>query len=727
MTDNEMTNRTPRSESDIFCELSFHCKTPGYGHVIAFLCFQNNTISYCNEVNEKDLLHQFELDHLIRAEISLLIALASKSETSWDSPIPRNFQDLVNKTLRLLHELHLSTVSSSMTIEKTLSKNRNQQSFDFTGAFFREAAFYSGESAYHFQYLDLSIKKYCKDSDWLRLNKGYALNEMAEVVSAIKSIQDEKLNTVFDTISESDPDQWDLIEIYKINAREIASKSKVELSVTQKVIESFADYAPDYELKKFDDFNQFNAYPIINLGNENYILFQYYSLTAAIYETPFFWFNSDKNYVTKASKHRGDFTEDFAFERLKLVFGERRVFKNIKILSNNNSVVGEFDVLVIFGNRAIVLQAKSKKLTINARQGNVQAIKTDFKLAVQEAYDQAYDCADLLNDSSYRLVDAKNVVLDIPRKFEEIYPVCVVSDHYPALFTQAKHFLNQKVSRHIMPAFVTDIFFLDVATEFLDSPLYFLSYINRRTAHDGKILSSHELVVLAYHLNRNLWISDEYSFVHIGDDFCASLDLAMMSRRNGMSGKKTPEGILTKYNESHIGRILKEIELIENPNVVAFGFMLLTLSEKAINNINQGVSELIRRGLSDGLPHNLTLGFKEGSLGLTIHCNDLPDEVALKNLSSHCERRKYTEHARQWFGICISPTSQQIRFGITKDFEWVESDSMNEQTKSMRKPQFQIEENGINFRTTYRKNEKIGRNQMCPCGSGKKFKHCCLN
>ncbi len=28
---------------------------------------------------------------------------------------------------------------------------------------------------------------------------------------------------------------------------------------------------------------------------------------------------------------------------------------------------------------------------------------------------------------------------------------------------------------------------------------------------------------------------------------------------------------------------------------------------------------------------------------------------------------------------------------------------------------------------TFRKWEKIGRNEICPCGSGKKYKNCCIN
>ena len=31
-----------------------------------------------------------------------------------------------------------------------------------------------------------------------------------------------------------------------------------------------------------------------------------------------------------------------------------------------------------------------------------------------------------------------------------------------------------------------------------------------------------------------------------------------------------------------------------------------------------------------------------------------------------------------------------------------------------------------NFAPLVRASEKVGRNQVCPCGSGKKFKHCCI-
>lgn len=59
-------------------------------------------------------------------------------------------------------------------------------------------------------------------------------------------------------------------------------------------------------------------------------------------------------------EHRGKFTEDFSYERLRHVFGEKNVFKNIDIKDTNSNKLGEIDVLVTFGNRLIILQAKSK-------------------------------------------------------------------------------------------------------------------------------------------------------------------------------------------------------------------------------------------------------------------------------------------------------------------------------------------------------------------------------
>ena len=132
-----------------------------------------------------------------------------------------------------------------------------------------------------------------------------------------------------------------------------------------------------------NDFNIANAYPLIPLDNDEYILFQHYSIVETLYETPFYWMGSDKSYVNTAMMHRGEFTERFCSRRLEAVFGKRRVFSNIYIVDSKGNRAGEIDVLVVFADRAIVLQAKSKRLTLEARKGNDSCLKEDFKKSMK--------------------------------------------------------------------------------------------------------------------------------------------------------------------------------------------------------------------------------------------------------------------------------------------------------------------------------------------------------
>jgi hypothetical protein len=155
--------------------------------------------------------------------------------------------------------------------------------------------------------------------------------------------------------------------------------------------------------------------------------------------------------------------------------------------------------------------------------------------------------------------------------------------------------------------------------------------------------------------------------------------------------------------------------------------MLLKLSGDTIEAINDGISHLVKLGKADGNNHDFSMSIGDEDTGLTIHSNDEPDNISVPRLNSHCERRKYKQKANQWFGVCVGTNRPRVRFGVNKDFQWVQSDEMDDLTKDMPDPQPQLKGNKkINFRTVVRKNKKIGRNEECSCGSGEKYKKCCL-
>jgi hypothetical protein len=496
---------------------------------------------------------------------------------------------------------------------------------------------------------------------------------------------------------------------------EVVAASGLEASIVESVLDALS-VPPGERNEQFcalSDFNVANATPLLKL-NGDFVSFQSYSLAAALYESPFYWMAADRNYAPTAAQNRGSFTEAFCRERLELVFGKDRVHSNVDIFESKAKKVGEIDVLVLFGDRAIIIQAKSKRLTLEARKGNDGQLRDDFKKSVQDAYDQGLSCSQRLTDPSVTLAGRDGREIRAPHGIREIYILCVISDHYPSLNFQARQFLTFETTKVIRPPLVLNVFGLDAMSEMLSTPLRFLSYLNRRAHYAGRLFASHELIILSYHLKYNLWLEDDVGLMQLGDDLSSDLDVAMTVRREGLKGRRTPEGVLTRLASTCVGRIVAEIESRPDPGVIDFGFLLLALSEKAVEEVSRGIQKVRQRAARDRKAHDLTLTLDSASSGITIHCTYGPMSAAGPDLQDHCERRKYIHKAKTWFGICVHPSDESLRFGLKLDYEWEPNARLDKMTRDMRA--HPTESAG--------KTRKVGRNDPCPCNSGLKYKKC---
>lgn len=705
---------THRTEKEIFNELSKLCIEPGFIHAIAYFCFRDNTITYADEVEAKDMISMFSSDRLLRTEISTLIGLLVKEKIDFKFPGSEKLQKMIESVDGLLKEIHNSMIACfdlKFHVEKT-QKDKNHNPFT-DAKFLREPIFYGGESAYLFQYRDFTTKRYLNDNDWFLKNKGYQIADLNKVITCINDFQSTKLSSAIKELKNKNPEEWTILPGFEFAINDISSSTGIEEGIIENILDSFTlcEESGNEIFSSISDFNITNAYPLIKSKNNNYILFQQYSLSEAAYENPPHWFREDKLYNPK-TEIRGGFTEELAFEELKKIFGENNVFSNVKIFEGKE-IKGEIDVLVVFANRAIVVQAKSKTLTIEARKGNDNCLKNDFTKAIQKSYDQGLSCANLLKGGNCRLIDSRSNEITINNNFKEIYIFCLIADHYPALSFQSRQLLKIEQSDVILPPFVMDVFTLDAIIEMLSSPLYFLSYINRRVNYSDRVMATHELTILSYHLKRNLWISKEHDFFYLGDDISIDLDIAMMSRRGEMEGKKTPEGILTKFQGTAIGAIISQIEKVENHGFIDLGFMLLSLSEDAMQKINYGIETITNLSKKDNKCHDFSMAIdKDNSQsGLTIHCNHDSYEVAVPKLKDHCELRKYASKASEWFGLCIDH-KKQWRFATGVSYEWKQHYGMD---------------GAVGEFKNIREKSKMGRNDQCHCGSGIKYKKCCLS
>lgn len=669
-----------------------------------------------------DLEHQLSHDKLLRIEIATLIGLMVQKPIDLSLPDPEDIQGYIERSEALLKELHHALMKPWVEgCNPNVTTPPEHDPFT-TAEAMREPIFYDGESAYNFQYQSLSLLKYHGDKEWLEANKGFRIDEACQVAEALGILQLERQQECAQSLREKPPDQWTLLPGFMFTTQDAAKASGVAIERVERFLNAFScgPHERNDSFTALNEFNSINAMPIINLDDGSYILLQHYCLLEAIYETPFFWMANDNAYASKAFDNRGRFTEGFAADRLEAVFGADRVFRNVDIYKGKNRY-GEADVLVLYGDRAIVVQAKSKRLTIEARKGNNRKLKDDFKKAIQNSCDQALLCAEALTNYGYKFVSSSGVEIEIGDKPRAVFPICIVSDHYPALTFQARQFLKAKVTASIQPTLASDVFTLDVFAEMLSTPLHFLNYLALRAQFGAKLIVSDELTILGCHLKHNLWINKQYDFVNLDEDFTSELEIAMLARRTHVPGEKTPKGILTRFDDLTIGRLVTEIERAAFPQLTGLGLLLLQLNSETAKFLSSGIDRIVREAQSDGKNHNISAAVDNGGIGITIHCNDRTEDIAQKHLSTHCKFRKYDSKANAWYGLLLDPSTGRPRSAVAIQEDWKPDPQMDAALSvwSVR-PLVPISE-------IAKKPRKIGRNDPCPCGSGKKYKKCCLH
>src|SRR5258708_16822498 len=168
---------SPRAEQEIFNDLAAVCISPGYAHAVAHFCFRDQVVGYGDALKGEDYAKLFSFDRLIRTEISTLIGLMVRAPRDLTMPDSKTLEDYIGRTEALLKELHHGMNAPAMAeLREAFADPEKFKGFNpfARGAALREPIFYGAESAYSFQYRDLSVLKYARDKDWLKKNKDFS-------------------------------------------------------------------------------------------------------------------------------------------------------------------------------------------------------------------------------------------------------------------------------------------------------------------------------------------------------------------------------------------------------------------------------------------------------------------------------------------------------------------------------------------------------------------------
>lgn len=647
----EPRSQLMRSEQTIFDDLAHLCTSKGFIHALALLSWRDNVLYLDDGITAESLARTNSPRRLTRTEFTTLVGLLMRAPVDYSLPATEVLTSYLQQGESLLEELHGSMLPADP--QKFLAEATDEGAPNpfASGENLREPIFYTAESAYAFQYRDLAPRKYRRDAAWLRTNKRVDIDVAHAVCRCLPELLSEQLRSA--TSGRRPAEQWTLLPAFLVSPAELSSRAGCPLDDVRRFLEAFTQPAHESN-ESFTSLHAFNAayaYPFIRHGPDTFLMLQYQGAMAAFYETPFYWMLEDDAYVEAASRHRGAFAEELATERLGQVFSKGRVFQNVELRRSRKETLGEIDVLVTFGDRLIVVQAKSKRLSLKARAGEDRELRSDFKLAVQDAVDQCFSCAKALLDRSVKLHGRDGAPISLTNTPRTIFPVTLLTDHYPALSFQSQQLLAAKTTEEIVAPVVTDVFAFDAMTEMLDSPLRFLSYLNRRSRFAGEILTDHELDLLAYHLKRNLWLESDIDLKYVQGD--SDLYLAMAARRDGIPGPETPEGILPLFQGTRFEDILSQIDDQPHPLAIDLGLFFLELNETTVRKINEQLEKIVQGAGTDGTHYRFAFGIGNRGPALTAHCNQLPREQAEALLRADC--RQALDRADCSFGVSLDP------------------------------------------------------------------------
>jgi len=707
-----------REEEDILNDLRVLCSSPGFIHAISFFCWRDNLILFEGDtLVRSDLEHQQSGDRLLTTEILTLVGMMLQAPIEYSQSNPVVWMAYVSKAEQHLKELH-DCLSSTVLNRVRLSKGEIEGSeHRFSGDALREPIFYASESGYPFQFRDLAPKKYENDSEWLDGNRGFTVAQAIDFANRIAKFQLDRALQFANDFGEVCAER-SYLPAFLFSFDEALAVGNLSHTVTSAILDSFScdETERNPMFQALGDFNIVQSKPILRLSSGHYFLSTPRVLFESIYETPFYWMTKDPLYRPQAAKSRGSFTEDVAYDYLVRVFGKDCCYKNVTLFRGKNRV-GEIDILVVFGDRILTIQAKSKRLTIASRKGNDLALSNDFKLAVGAAYAQSVSCIDALIDGGHIARTADGLTIKLPKSISAAYPLCVICDSYPALASQVRDGLQPNTERGKRAPFVSDVFVLDTLTELLATPIHFLNYLELRARCYNKVIVTYELAALGYHLSKNLWFGDETSAALLDDSLAVQVDIAMMARRDGVPGETTPPGLLTRYYNTPLGIILSELEQGGWPEMVGLGMQLNQLGSETGIALNSRMMSMQLK--VQGEQESSDISLPHDQAGFTFHYNLDPVLSARLKLEAHCSLRKYIARSDCWFGLVVDPRTGRIRGAMRLQYPWHYDPVMEAHAIQLPKSKpVSINPNGPPLR--------IGRNDLCYCGSGKKYKKCCI-
>jgi hypothetical protein len=374
----------------------------------------------------------------------------------------------------------------------------------------------------------------------------------------------------------------------------------------------------------------------------------------------------DPAYEPQYVEVRGKYLEKKACNLLGTIFGAVDFYTNLHFTDHNGNE-GEIDLLFTFDNKLIIVECKSKSLTLPAKQGNLGQISKDFSDAIQRAYDQNKKAVNYINacdKAEFYRKDGKRIVIE-REKIREIFSVIITANTFAALTSDLSVFLKKDPNDpYPWAVCLRD---LEVITEYLYDPYLFIHFLKRRLILHGRVLSPDEMEYVGCYLNQGLYFEEElkksYHLLLVG--FTEQFDAAELKK----IGKLKTAQVGTSWSNPAFENLIGTIKILNGYGHSDIILTLLDADSQSRDNLIKFIKETIERTTKDHSGHDFSMLFDD--FGFSFISDTRRDNLATK-VQVYGELKKYKHKAKIWLamGRDASDTRYLVNEYAYLDYEW---------------------------------------------------------
>ena len=391
----------------------------------------------------------------------------------------------------------------------------------------------------------------------------------------------------------------------------------------------------------------------------------------------------------------------------------------------------EADCIVLWGPFLLIFEAKASRVDSSAVRADRKKLKKVISKNIQDAFAQAQRVIRGLESNGQLKFREKNTgrtLIAVQKNLSGVFPVSVTLQHLFGIPTQLAATQGLGLFKGNAYPWSVSIDDLETITRFVGWPDAFIHYVKRRTEHQklDLSLSGDELDIFGHYLDNRLH-PDIYEnrpeiLSHEGENHITfdggeeRFDKVYTSE--WYSEVAPSENIAVKIPPS-IRSILTELRVSDSDSARWIAFSLLGLSDQTLQAIGDTAEELRRTHCHPGKTIRRTA--KDGDVVVNMIAGRGANPEQFKyDLLFRTRIEHYRRRPRASITIGIDQLSQEV-------FEhaiWFEGDGGIEPAMERI---LQQERQRPRIVKVSGRNKIPGRNNSCPCGSGNKFKHCCID